>query len=278
MERNIPPIPFIVPRYHPTGNLDSDNSKYKIKFYLDTIYHYTKVETAKKIIEGHKLWFSSPSTFNDPFDMHEGLIDYSATKQQSRSWLRTQIPGISRQDIRRGTRPQKNSRSIFEASGRDILVEMKEEVGVCCFSKTSHGSLMWSHYADSHKGVCFGFNIDPIHLDSKTYFSVGEVTYMEKIIPLNSANDETSVLPYWIYTKSHIWSYEQEVRALIKNRHGVNLFDFEKACLIEVFFGCRTSKKEIDEILTLLKANGYNVKKKRMVIDELTFDIKAVDF
>ena len=42
---------------------------------------------------------------------------------------------------------------------RAFAREMAEKFGVICFSRSWHNPVLWSHYAEKHKGVCFGFDI-----------------------------------------------------------------------------------------------------------------------
>ena len=36
---------------------------------------------------------------------------------------------------------------------------MQDTVLVGCFSERNDSLLMWSHYADEHRGLCFGYNL-----------------------------------------------------------------------------------------------------------------------
>jgi len=41
---------------------------------------------------------------------------------------------------------------------KDYLKSINEEFGIFSLSKSKNNLLMWSHYADSHKGYCIGFD------------------------------------------------------------------------------------------------------------------------
>ncbi len=49
----------------------------------------------------------------------------------------------------------KDDRAFFKR----LKVEMSASVGVLCFSKHWRNPVLWSHYADKHKGICFCFDI-----------------------------------------------------------------------------------------------------------------------
>lgn len=43
------------------------------------LYKYTSVENVLLTITGKALWFSSPRQFNDPFDCHTNLLNFTPT-------------------------------------------------------------------------------------------------------------------------------------------------------------------------------------------------------
>jgi len=53
-----------------------------------------------------------------------------------------------------------------------------EKYGVLCFSRSWNNVLMWSHYADRHKGICLGFDV----LDERTR----RVRYIETPLALDT--------------------------------------------------------------------------------------------
>ena len=133
---------------------------------------------------------------------------------------------------------------------------------------------MWSHYANNHSGVCLGFNISP--------FSGGEffmlcVNYLDKIIPVNYFKEKEVVLFYWIFSKSKIWEYEEEVRAVYTNQNGFVKFD--KSSLTEICFGLRMSENHIQNLNDALKKFNYNVEEKFiMKMNAATFDLQKLRF
>jgi hypothetical protein len=58
---------------------------------------------------------------------------------------------------------------------RDALRAYKEEMntrfGMLCFSKHWHNPVLWSHYADRHRGICLGFDIDSRRVKPVAYIS-----------------------------------------------------------------------------------------------------------
>jgi hypothetical protein len=114
--------------------------------------------------------------------------------------------------------------------------------GVLCFSKTWENPVIWSHYADRHRGIALGFDINSA--------MAKEVTYTETRPPFCKADEPT--LPTLLYTKHRDWQYEQEVRvyARLEERDattGLYFGDFnENMVLREIITGplCATTKGE----------------------------------
>lgn len=109
------------------------------------------------------LWFSKPRFFNDPFDCNLQVISYY------NNFL--------------------NSLSLLSPNAKDLIIENTKEFGICCFSKSNDNIHMWSHYADSHKGICVEYD----NSNFNDYFSFSlkcrcllqEVDYRDTLINLN---------------------------------------------------------------------------------------------
>ncbi|MBY8974625.1 DUF2971 domain-containing protein [Rhodobacteraceae bacterium NNCM2] len=93
----------------------------------------------------------------------------------------------------------------------DLREELFSEHGVISFSKTWKEPLLWSHYADNHRGLALGFDLKP---------RIGfEVKYTTARLILPSADEEKYIfgerIAFWDAikrTKFKPWSYEKEVR------------------------------------------------------------------
>jgi hypothetical protein len=96
---------------------------------------------------------------------------------------------------------------------RRVLPDLKSKTdrrrGVLCFSDSWDNPVMWSHYADRHRGICLGFDV-PDH-------AVKPIDYSAHRLPFRLDDAErTAVTPdmieQLIYTKFEDWRYEQEYR------------------------------------------------------------------
>jgi hypothetical protein len=82
--------------------------------------------------------------------------------------------------------------------------------GILCFSKYWKNPLLWSHYADKHRGIALGFDVPES--------SLKPVRYVARMDKINLLSDEISqeqvaiFLDRLRYTKFKDWQYEDEVR------------------------------------------------------------------
>lgn len=129
---------------------------------------------------------------------------------------------------------------------RGYKKEMAKRFGMICFCKHWHNPLLWSHYADKHRGMCLGFDVDDRGLK--------EVNYVDKradlkIPPTKETADEL------LFTKYRDWHYEEELRNWFKldeREDGYYFYPFDDFVqLREVIAGplCTTPKEEIDDAL-----------------------------
>jgi hypothetical protein len=104
----------------------------------------------------------------------------------------------------------KNLRRAFNR----VKEEMSTRVGMLCFSKQWHNPVLWSHYADKHRGICLGFNVPTKLLQSVSYD-------LERVAPEDDwlkAPEELKIerMNRFLSTKFRHWEYEAEVRQFFR--------------------------------------------------------------
>ena len=104
------------------------------------LYKYLDVNGATMMLYHSNLMYANATTFNDPFDCHPSLIDFSnVPPEECKGWT----PKIV-EDLR--TNRHENYRN---------------DLWICCLSKVYDSLLMWSYY-NKHEGVCIGLNMDNV--------------------------------------------------------------------------------------------------------------------
>ncbi len=148
--------------------------------------------------------------------------------------------------------------------------------GVTCFCRSITNPLLWSHYADSHKGFAIG--LDATH----PYFGGGQgfgrrflldVRY-EDVAPTVDRYGTDEIEMAALLTKSTCWAYEQEVR-LIK-QSGNMLFDIPSEMISEIVFGAKMPTQRINEITEAVTVAGIPAEFSRMDVVSEGYGVKPV--
>lgn len=146
---------------------------------------------------------------------------------------------------------------------------------------------MWSHYADSHRGLCLIYAIptEPnIFYEPNKIFGIQDVTYGSnqltdwfKELPAHKNIHEeafTKMIQKILTIKDNCWEYENEVR-MIRKTYGIVSID--RSYLQHVCFGLDADENEIKLIRKILEKFNYDVGYSRMQRTESDFGIQAVD-
>lgn len=180
----------------------------------------------QRIVETGLHYFASPRSFNDPFDCRPNLT-LAGTERAVREYLNgmwarqaPQVPEAERKaeidailrDPSRDPRIPENNGPL--AVAYDIF--FAAQVGVLCLSEIHDDILMWSHYADCHKGICL------IYETGYEFFAHAQpVRYQRERPSVNPVAQSTEeMLDNAIFTKSSAWAYEKEWR-ILDYRQGV---------------------------------------------------------
>jgi len=139
---------------------------------------------------------------------------------------------------------------------RELRRQWAQRFGMLCFSRSWHNPVQWSHYAEKHRGLCFGFDVPDEFLTPISYSA-------QRLKPdwsaINSANpdDAQSEVMRWSATKFEHWQYEQEVRLFLTLEErspdeGLYFYEFnEKLQLREIIVGATSAISRAD-VETLL--------------------------
>jgi len=202
-----------------------------------------------------------------------------------------------------------------KGSALDILQKRLSQLGILSLSKNINSSLMWSHYADGHKGIAVGiddsFFDDPAQAnetqsDSDKLYEklqiIGgyNVTYkqspdyvqsinrfvstQQKIIDakqtrLNAINPSqkflVDILTPVTTTKSTDWSYEEEYRVI---RHKFGPLNIKLKHICEVVVGNKAGKETVDKLKEMLKNPDLaHIKLKKAEFMRNSFDMNIVN-
>lgn len=105
----------------------------------------------------------------------------------------------------------RSSQLALEKTREDFVTRY----GVLCFSRKWNDILMWSHYADNHRGICLGFDVTDVLARDMEYLD--EVLVVDDITMSGSATDaqrerNIQIIDRSSWSKYGCWHYEEEVR------------------------------------------------------------------
>jgi hypothetical protein len=128
---------------------------------------------------------------------------------------------------------------------------------VYCLSARFDSTLMWSHYANNHRGVCLEFRCD-----NEVFGPAMKVNYADDYPVFDFTSDDPLVL---LITKASAWSYEEEYRVVALEKFidpavaiaGVirTKDDFLKlppGALQSVIMGCMIVKSDADKLQEII--------------------------
>ena len=224
------------------------------------IYKYKSVnKNSLAFFINCELYFANAESFNDPFDtqlkLYEALRSFVDEHQEY---------AMPEDDLKI----------------RRICLEAEEELkrtGILSMSKVDNEILMWSHYADHHKGFCIGFSRLGLRNDFSTVSHPAEydVQYDEPkpFSSLLKSYQRSNLTPFkyldadiykiLIEYKHENWRYEKELRFLYPK---IGPVEFNPINLKTISYGIRTPsyhKKTLNNLI-LSKSESEHVKQYQM--------------
>ena len=219
------------------------------------------------------LYFAKPSQLNDPFD------------------CRIEVGKIIKKIAIKKTNDESlvlKEFSKLEPKLADASAEI-EGFGICSFSLDCTSTLMWSHYANDHKGLCVLYCFPESFLkdeDNKSrIFGVAKVGYDENPFTNWFSNISTEKLyrtdimfqefsSLMLTQKSPSWQYEQEVR-IIRSKNGPLKID--SSYIKKIIFGLQTPKEDIQLITQIASCVNTNIEFSKFIRSDDDFGQKLIE-
>lgn len=295
-----------------------------------------------ELLQKDKMWLSRPTSFNDPFDcalklsvkdltkeyiaevLINGHSDYykqfgitnkeldKLKRQKGKKDIIHELVKLSVKKDNPDLTIKERDEIIAEEENRiknyELDIKHKENLHVTCFSKTNESILMWSHYADNHKGFCVEYDFKKLGINNPFTRFIFPVFYTESVFDMSDYLDRYdkgfdnvlkkymgSINPndildgikmpesgklnnmsgfYNALQKFRDWSYEKEWRYVFpyKNISNKKLYlpvPKPKA----IYLGAMVSKKNCAKILKIGKERHINIYK--MNINSLEFALES---
>lgn len=217
-------------------------------------------------IRNNVFWSSHPSRFNDPFDCAEAMVHnrppevrsdilYDAVlnfdEDQMMSFAQCLVEG------------QQLAEDPVAISPGDIFFrqQLSSANGVTCFSELPMHLLMWSHYADSHRGFCLEFSTD-FPLFHERLHQVSYQGRMPVITPSERELGDLQDLRQFVLTKARKWRYEREWRLLSEQSN--TTIAYPPQALTRILVGARATTRTINALSRAVDTNRVDIVRLRL--------------
>lgn len=183
------------------------------------LYKYrTYSERSLNMLKNEVVWAATPESFNDPFDCH--LVP---GKNKNTDDLQNQVfqiiselyPKEEAEKQIKEIKDRNKHKPIVEIEDKNLTkhFEQAKQMGIFSLSEKKDQILMWSHYADYHKGFCLEFHREDHMHNFLDHFMCRPVIYEREYPNLNRTLDHWEIN---LYTKAIDWKYEAEWRLVFK--------------------------------------------------------------
>lgn len=218
------------------------------------------------MITKSRIYFSTPKQINDPLDcapickLAKSLTEEFIKELIADEAALAKAAGKSPKQIEKlrqveGVPPEQVAAAVTER----IRTALLKSTRVFCLSGSESHPLLWSHYADSHRGVCLHFRTTPGEL----FGLASAVEYRAKrpsiLLPLHYNKSNDSITDAVVRVKGAFWKYEHEYRIIGHKEADVDWghtmieqrCPFSPKLLSGITLGIRTSSRDRKYLMSL---------------------------
>lgn len=145
-------------------------------------------------------------------------------------------------------------RYLYSQSGASIDEDMrrllkgeKEKIRICSLSRDPNNELMWSHYAEGHKGVAIGVEVN------RSKYEVRPIEY-NGLHQVGLHNFHSGSAIDVLSHKLDVWQYEEEERVFVRNNK-----QYVNVKVKQVICGSRMSTQDKGFITDLIEKLDPNI-------------------
>lgn|GEM_PF-1692454 len=186
----------------------------------------------------------------------------------------------------------KESKKIEEGI-KYAVTEASNQLLVSCFSKVDDSVLMWSHYADSNRGVCLEFEnedfLDVSYSNERAAIRMRNLMYKilwnfhnkEKIEITKNNLPMMLIAIAPLLTKSNDWAYEKEVRCILSKSNSKAILKDDKYFYMmknikSITLGCRVSLDDKNKLIEIAEENSIPIFEMVLSKDTYTLTKKPI--
>ncbi len=171
-------------------------------------------------------------------------------------------------------------RELFNSLEQKLNESLYTLFKVCCLCTSNKNKLMWSHYADSHRGICIEYDFSDISADAVQPMPVFYTNKRPKLpwraaIAPTPENQSEAIIHFMkaLLTKDELWSYENEWRLIVQS--SIEVSDLNAPPIKCIYIGALCSEENKEAIK--VAAKKLNVPVKQMKVDRGEFELHTTD-
>jgi hypothetical protein len=247
---------------------------------IDKLYKFMSFnpEYLEQILVGSRLYHALPQQFNDPFECKphwywpENVAEVRGLRKEFYSIAKRQ--GVPNKEAEKYASKSMSNRRETEKALKKIIIQNYQKIRVCSFSTSNTNILLWSHYANSHEGLCIAFDANalPFAACLKVNYQ-DEYPYLEFPMPGDARGFKPAL------TKSSSWTYEDEYRSILYPNAEDQLpndgeaYFFDPESITDIYLGSEASTKNEEFVSSLIHKSKIKPNLWKAAVSENTYSI-----
>ncbi len=262
------------------------------------IYKFYNInENTLDSLKNSYLYFAKPSQLNDPFDCK---IRYyiKGTDEEKRDYIRSTKLKPTNNKYYEYIKYLNNPKLLDDKFNKNNIEKANDTISVLSLTENPHNTLMWSHYAENHSGICIkielnnyndlygikfkGHNFNGRHtnLVPPGFIFIKKINYSETMpVQNNILNRNIEDMAKYLYTKHENWKYEQEWRAVIYDKfsNSKQKITYNPRKLCGIIFGDKTKIDNIDLIKNVFKEKNCQIDYYKAIPSTVEYKMDIID-
>ena len=220
-------------------------------------YKISDISLVEKIIGSNPtIKFSQASNFNDPFEFKFNFKINPNSKINKINYFKTN-PNHTLNDFE--TWKNGINDNFIWYLEQEIRKVAFQTYRLTCFSRSNENNLMWSHYADNHKGICIEYSDDLLQYfkSSNIFLGSGNVQYSIHPASISISEDIVTMAKKIFFKKQSEWRYEKEFRIILNS--STEYFEINPKFIKSVTIGSKCSYDVSSEIIRICERNNIKI-------------------
>lgn len=211
--------------------------------------YYAYDKYVLEMLINSEAWYAKPESYNDPFDGEFEIAEELTIDEYLKLFLSVDPRDPKYTDYKSIVASEWGKNQPRDAiNSVKTFLPIYKNIGSICLSRNSDSILMWSHYADKHKGLVVEFDIP-----SDT--PILPVVYENKLTPRQIQDvygcTQNGFIPV-AFSKHTDWEYEEEWRIAVDQGNRIGPLP---GAIRSILFGLRMTEDA--------KRTIYDVTKKK---------------